>query len=54
MRSKGNLQELATAYDCWIIVVTIADCAWRRDRSQPAALHPRGEQGRIYRAKEND
>jgi hypothetical protein len=50
MRSKRNLRELATAYDCWIIVVTTADCAW----AQPAALHPREEQRRIYWAKEND
>jgi hypothetical protein len=48
--SARDVRELATAYGCRIIVVTTADCGWRRDRSQPDTLV---EQWRIYRAAEN-
>ena len=56
--SPAEVRELATEYDCRIIVVTAADGAWARD---PFATSPRyrlvdesAEQWRIYRATDED
>jgi len=56
--SPAEVRELATEYDCRIIVVTAADGAWARD---PFAVSPcyrlvdeSAEQWRIYRVTEED
>jgi hypothetical protein len=56
--SPAEVRELATEYDCLIIVVTAADGAWARD---PFAVSPcytlvdeSAEQWRIYRVTEED
>jgi hypothetical protein len=55
--SPADVRELATEYDCRVVVVTPADGAWARD---PFAASPRyrlvdesAEQWRIYRATED-
>jgi len=56
--SPAEVRELATEYDCRVVVVTAADGAWARD---PFATSPRyrlvdesAEQWRIYRATDED
>ncbi len=52
--SPADVQQLATKYDCRVIVVTAADGAWERDpfaaSSRYRLVDERAEQWRIYRA----
>jgi hypothetical protein len=56
--SPADVQQLATKYDCRVIVVTAADGAWERDpfaaSSRYRLVDERAEQWRIYRATEED
>jgi hypothetical protein len=56
--SPADVQQLATKYDCRVIVVTAADGAWERDpfaaSSRYRLVDERAEQWRIYRATEKD
>jgi hypothetical protein len=56
--SPADVQQLATKYDCQVIVVTAADGAWKRDpfaaSSRYRLVDESAEQWRIYRATEED
>jgi hypothetical protein len=56
--SPADVQQLATKYDCRVIVVTAADGAWKRDpfaaSSRYRLVDESAEQWRIYRATEED
>jgi hypothetical protein len=56
--SPADVQQLATKYDCRIIVVTAADGAWERDpfaaSSRYRLVDESAQQWRIYRATEED
>ena len=56
--SPADVQQLATKYDCRVIVVTAADGAWDRDPFAASSWYrlvdESAEQWRIYRATEED
>jgi hypothetical protein len=56
--SPADVQQLATKYDCRVIVVTAADGAWERDpfaaSSRYRLVDESAQQWRIYRATEED
>jgi hypothetical protein len=56
--SPADVQQLATKYDCQVIVVTAADGAWKKDpfaaSSRYRLVDESAEQWRIYRAIEED
>jgi hypothetical protein len=56
--SPADVQQLATKYDCRVIVVTAADGAWQRDpfaaSSRYRLVDESAQQWRIYRATEED
>jgi hypothetical protein len=56
--SPAEVQQLATKYDCRVIVVTAADGAWERDpfaaSSRYRLVDESAQQWRIYRATEED
>jgi hypothetical protein len=56
--SPTDVQQLATKYDCRVIVLTAADGAWKRDpfagSSWYRLVDESAEQWRIYRATEED
>jgi len=53
--SSGDIEELATRYDCRVVVVTAQDGAWRKDPFAASALYRLVEDDarwRIYRLAE--
>jgi hypothetical protein len=56
--SPADVQQLATKYDCRVIVVTAADGAWGKDpfaaSSRYRLVDESAQQWRIYRATEED
>ena len=56
--SPADIEELATRYDCRVIVVTVADGAWVRDPFAASPLYrlvdEKAEQWRIYRTTARD